>query len=195
MEKTIHAFIAIEIDSVTLSGIDGVANSFQKNYPSGFRWVKRENQHLTLKFLGDCLTDRLAEISQVLQTVTSTTEVFPLEISVPGAFPSWQRPRAFWLGIQSSEPLQQLFDSVDRGLAKLGFSTENKKFSPHLTLCRVSDHADPQSVSQLASTLRSSPPPRLPAWMVKQVVLFRSELKPGGPVYTTISKHILYKGV
>lgn len=191
MENPVRAFIAIEVDPKILAGIERFTSSIKTIDPVGFRWVRPENQHLTLKFLGNCPANGLAEISRMIEIAASGAAPFQLEISVPGAFPTWQRPRTFWLGFQSSEHLQHLFENLDHSLTRLNFSPEGKRFSAHLTLCRVSDHADPRSVTALASALKSAPPLQLPAMQVTGVTLFRSILKPDGPVYSALSHHNL----
>lgn len=191
MENPVRAFIAIEVDPKILEGIERFIAPFRNIYPAGFRWVRPENQHLTLKFLGNCQANGLAEISRMIETAASGAAPFQLEISAPGAFPTWQRPRTFWLGFQPSEPLQHLFENLDHGLTSLSFAPEGKRFSAHLTLCRVSDHADPRSVTALSSALKSAAPLHLPAMQITGVTLFRSILKPGGPVYSALSHHNL----
>ncbi|MBA4385606.1 MAG: RNA 2',3'-cyclic phosphodiesterase [Anaerolinea sp.] len=191
MEEKLRAFIAIELDPV----IKGVIHSFESGLkprsPSGLRWVKTDQLHLTLKFLGDINQTQAKEVSLAISRVVAEKPPFTLLVGKTGAFPNWRNPRTLWIGLNMSNELDGLFQQLDAALGSLGFTPEGKPFSPHLTLSRVSDTVDPRMVQPLQKEFDAFPVASLSPWHVSEVVLFKSVLQPGGPIYTPISRHTL----
>lgn len=191
MAEKIRAFIAIELDSEIKSVLNSFESTVKTKAPAGLRWVKADLLHLTLKFLGDITPLQVEMLSKVLNRVSAENQPFELELSGTGAFPNWRNPRTLWVGILKNDQLMSLFRHLDAEIATLGFSPEGKPFSPHLTLCRVSDSFDPRMVQPLQKEFDGFSISSLPAWKVQDVVLFKSQLRPGGPIYTPLSKHPL----
>lgn len=194
MEDKLRAFIAIELDP----DIKGVINSFESGFiaksPPGLRWVKTDQLHLTLKFLGDISPTQAQEVSQAINRVSSKNQPFALQVGGTGAFPNWRNPRILWIGLDKSSELIGLFQHLEAALEPLGFTPEGKPFTPHLTLCRVSDRVDPRMVQPLQKEFDAFPVSSLSPWHVSEVVLFKSVLQPGGPLYTPVSRHTLFLG-
>ncbi|PKN98473.1 MAG: RNA 2',3'-cyclic phosphodiesterase [Chloroflexi bacterium HGW-Chloroflexi-5] len=189
MENKIRAFIAIELDAENKTTIESFAASVKAKAPSGLRWVKADLLHLTLKFLGDITPIQVEQTSRAISRVIIDYHPFTLQFAGTGAFPNWRNPRTLWMGINKNETLTSLFRQLDAELTLLGFLAEVKPFSPHLTLCRVSDHFDPRLVQPLQKDFDAfSTTPLLP-WKVHEVIFFKSLIQPGGPIYTPISKH------
>ena len=191
MEEKLRAFIAIELNPE----IKGVINVFESGLkttePPGLRWVKADCLHLTLKFLGDITPTQAQEVSRAISHVADENHPFELQFTAMGAFPNWRFPRTLWIGLNKSNELANLFQQMDVSLGSLGFFPEDKPFSPHLTLCRVSDTADPRLVQPLQKKFDVFPTSTLPSWKVNEIVFFKSVLKPGGPIYTPLSRHNL----
>jgi len=191
MEEKLRAFIAIELDPE----LKGVVNTFESGLkttePPGLRWVKAECLHLTLKFLGDITNTQSQEVTRAISRVAIENPPFELQFTATGAFPNWRNPRTLWIGLKKSSELTILFQQLDASLGSLGFFPEDKPFSPHLTLCRVSDTADPRLVQPLQKKFDAFPASTLPSWKVNEIVFFKSVLKPGGPIYTPLSRHNL----
>lgn len=193
MEEFIRTFIAVELSQDVRAYIREYICRFQEKYDSGFRWVKVDNLHLTIKFLGDTPLSRIQQVSGILNEISVNTKPFHLLLDGTGAFPSWQRPRTIWIGLQPSMELLSFFQKMDSSLSKIAIPPEGKKYSPHLTLCRISDHAEPTNVQLLNRQIQSIPIPTKLVWMVNKVTFFKSILKPGGPVYSVLSEHLFEK--
>jgi 2'-5' RNA ligase len=189
MEDKLRSFIAIELDPEIKAVINRFENEIKPKAPSGLRWVKPDQLHLTLKFLGDITLMQVDSLSGAISRVAAENHTFTLQVRGTGAFPNWRKPRTLWVGINQSDDLTSLFRQLDTEIGTLGFSPEGKPYSPHLTLCRVSDYVDPLMVIPLQKAFDVFAATSLPAWRVNEVVFFKSRLQPGGPVYTPISKH------
>jgi len=126
-------------------------------------------------------------ISQALSRVAEQHSTFALNTAGLGCFPSNRNPRVVWVGLGGyEEALRLLWDSVERAIAPLGYPTENRPFSPHLTLGRVRRDVLRADAQRLGAAVCEVTPPREVLWSVTELTLFRSELKPGGADYTKL---------
>ncbi len=189
MEKPIRTFIAIELSPEIHQTLDVFVKPLIEQYTTGFRWVKNNLMHLTLKFLGDTPISKVPAISQLIEDVCKQTEPFEFQLNSTGAFPNWQRPRTIWAGLLPCAEFDPFFKKMDAVFQQAGFASEGKKFSPHLTLCRVSDYADGTMVQGLRKKMETLTFSGATLWTVNHVTFFKSDLQRGGPIYTPISKH------
>ena len=187
----IRSFIAIELSPEMQAQLSQVLHKLKEQIPTGVRWVPAGSIHLTLKFLGESSPNNIAILSKSLPAIVERYAGFELSIGQLGAFPNLRRPRVIWVGVQAPSILSELQHSIERETQHLGYGPEERSFSPHLTLGRVNQNASPQEVSQIAAALSRLTIHHLGNLLVEKVVLFRSELLPGGARYTPIAKAML----
>lgn len=145
-------------------------------------WVGRDNFHLTLKFLGDVDSDRLGAIVSALGGAAAGYPSFELRVGGLGAFPSPTRPRVLWVGLdEGATEAMRLAERVDHALAGLGFASETRAFSPHVTLGRV---REPRRQPGLAEVLRGGAFGRQ---RVDRLCLMQSTLSPRGARYDELA--------
>jgi RNA 2',3'-cyclic 3'-phosphodiesterase len=147
-------------------------------------WTRPEGMHLTLKFLGEVEGERVTEIQAALMEAGRALRPITIQIEGLGGFPSSRAPRVIWLGIK--EPIGDLVriqKRVDEVLAPLGFLPEPRDFHPHLTLGRIKS---PKGRETLAKALEDQKADYLGEWMLEELDLMRSTLRPGGAVYAKI---------
>jgi RNA 2',3'-cyclic 3'-phosphodiesterase len=124
------AEVARLVDRVRAEGIPGGGRDV--------RWVRLDGLHLTLRFLGPTLDDRVEPAAEAVRSVGGEVTAFDVAIRGAGAFPPVGRPRALWLGItDGADELSTLAAAVDRALAEAGWSLDPKPFRAHLTLARA----------------------------------------------------------
>jgi 2'-5' RNA ligase len=150
------------------------------------RWVPSENIHLTLKFLGDVSIANLDMLTKILGGIVSTHRSFEVSAGGLGAFPKIHQPRVIWIGLEVPPELMAIQHNLELETARLGYTREERPFSPHLTLGRVSRNASPAEIQAIAKVLGTTKVGFLGATRVKTVYLFRSDLNPGGATYTRI---------
>lgn len=184
--NAIRAFIAIDLPADIQSQLGRVIESLKGPKTSAVRWVPSNNIHLTLKFLGDISPANLNVLCSLLDTESQRFSPFEIEIIGLGAFPNIRRPRVVWVGMNAPSALSQLQHSIDTGTQRLGYTSEERSFSPHLTLGRVSHNATPRDVQQIAEILAKTTVQSLGRHIVTTVRLYRSDLNPGGAVYTPL---------
>ena len=177
----IRCFIAIEFDQAVRSRLLEARRALVAQAGDAVRWARPEGLHVTLKFLGNVAPDRLPTIYQALRDTARQAMPFTLSFSGLSAFPSLRRPRTLWLGLGGDIPrLLTLQASVKRAIAPLGFPTEEQPFAAHITLGRVTGHlAGPIALAADVFTAASQ--------RVDFMSLMKSELRPGGSVYTRLS--------
>lgn len=179
MEK-IRSFIAVEISDKARSEITKMLNTFNQQ-DSGVRWIKQDNLHITLIFLGEVSQEFLEKVEKELSQVTQTQKQFVMSLKNIGAFPSQHSPRIIWIGVdKGSDELIDLQSSIEVGLTKIGYKPETRKFHPHLTIGRVKFRFNDPKIFE--TSYQSE------AFVVKSVVLFKSTLMPQGPIYEKIKE-------
>jgi len=143
------------------------------------RWVKDEGVHLTLKFFGEVVPERLEVIEEAVRFAAAGTGPLPLHLAELGAFPNPARPKVLWLGLESPPGLELLQDRLERGGEAIGFPPEGTPFHPHVTLGRVREgqRCPFPAFAEFAGTYE-----RLP-FLATEVVLFESILTAKGPRY------------
>jgi 2'-5' RNA ligase len=189
MEK-IRTFIAIELDESIKDGLTQLQKRLEGQAPRGsVRWVRPEGIHLTLKFLGDVPADQIGEITRALQKGCQGFAPFSLSCGGLGCFPNLKRPRVVWVGIQEETgTLAQLQKAIEEHVAPLGYPTEKRKFSPHLTLGRVQKRVGSGDLRRLGELVGASETGTLGQMKVRSVNLIRSDLRPSGAAYTRLAE-------
>jgi RNA 2',3'-cyclic 3'-phosphodiesterase len=190
----IRAFIAIDLSPEIIQRLNDVIQGF-KSQLSGIpvRWVPASNIHLTLKFLGDVSVSNLAVLTDMIQTEVSSHHQFEISVGGSGAFPNLRQPRIIWVGVEAPAELTTVQNGIETTTGRLGYAREERAFSPHLTLGRVSRNAITQDIKTISKVLETSRVGFLGATCVEKVHLYRSDLQPTGAVYTQIFSASLIK--
>jgi 2'-5' RNA ligase len=153
----------------------------------GIRWVKPEQFHYTLKFLGETPEERVPPAVQAAKLVSAQNAPFTLTLAEIGAFPQPNRPQVLWIGASEGVPLlTRLAESLDSMLVERSFEAETRRFNAHLTLARTKS-LDGQRGAARALSAQADEQNRvdkISAFQVQSFALMRSELRPTGPIYT-----------
>jgi 2'-5' RNA ligase len=186
MDETIRVFIAVELEPRVQTQLGEVITNLKINSPGKVKWSAVNNLHLTLKFLGDVNTWELSSLQQILRNSANQSHEFNSSLTHLGAFPSVNNPRVIWIGLSESRELTRLARLIEDGARKIGFSEEEKAFTPHLTLGRVKPDITRQEQTSLSNCIRSTPLPVFSPILIQSITLFQSILKPGGAVYISL---------
>lgn len=183
----IRSFIAIEIPNPIQDVIARQTANLRKLYPyPKIRWVKPDNIHLTLKFLGNMSTSDLDKIAETISKDASLITPFSISFSGLGIFPNARKPRIIWMGISSPPILLEFQSRIESILSNFGIQMEKRPFSPHITLGRFGDDQINQNIENLVTELRSLNVSVINEVNISAIEIFKSDLKPDGPVYTSI---------
>lgn len=150
------------------------------------KWVEPENLHVTLLFLGEVDDRDIARVCRAVAETAARHPAFPLSVETVGCFPNPRRPRVLWAGVGQGAPeLCALYDALEVPLVELGYRREERRYTPHLTLGRVtSDRPSDTLTPALAKHTR---------WKggeinVREIQVMSSELTSQGPVYAVLSR-------
>jgi len=184
----LRTFIAIELDREFLGILEDLQCRLREQVaPRSIRWVRPEGIHLTLKFLGETRTDQLSAVKAALDQAASGIRPFTFTAGGLGCFPNSRLPRVVWVGMyEPTGTLSRLQDAIETHVAPLGFPTEKRPFRPHLTLGRVQRHASKSEVREAGEVVAASEIGPLDEMRVERVSYIKSDLRPGGAVYTTL---------
>jgi len=151
-------------------------------------WSREGKFHLTLKFLGNVLRNRVEDVSRAASLTTDCVAPIPIKVGGTGTFPKHGPPRVLWIGIDDWQgKLTKLQRDLEGACAPLGFPGEERPFHPHLTIARL---RKPQGAKELGWAHRDMEfePVEI---TVPELIVLRSELGSDGSKYNAISRHQL----
>lgn len=196
MEKKVNeirTFIAIDLSTDILKKLDLTCRDLNgKVGNASVRWAMADNIHLTLKFLGDTPISYIEKIKGILNSVTDRFQTMDIQIGDIGTFPSIQKPRIIWVGVQAPGELSELQKAIDIEIHSLGFARENRPFSAHLTIGRVAKNVSILDLKTISQVVRETKIGVLGVSKADKVNLYKSDLKPTGAVYTCLYSALLH---
>jgi 2'-5' RNA ligase len=187
MKAVIRAFIAIDLSPEIQQKMEEVSAHLRENLKEiPIRWVQVENIHLTLKFLGDVSLSNLEVLKKMLMTEVAGHVPFEISVGKLGAFPNSHQPRVIWIGVEGPSELKAVQYGVETQMERLGYTREERPFFPHLTFGRVSRNASSHDLRHIGEVLEDTRVGSLGSTQVRTINLYKSDLQPGGAVYTCL---------
>ena len=189
--ETIRTFVAIELPAEIrdlLADRQDELRALLDGAERAVRWSRPEGVHLTLQFLGDVPLEAIAAILGAVRAGCAGATPVALRLGNVGAFPTIERPRVLWLGLDGdTRQLQTLQDGIAKQLGALGYKPD-KQFQPHITLGRVRDRVTKDELAGISQALSHAGkrPTSRTSFTAHHVSLMKSDLRPGGAVYTAL---------
>jgi len=178
----IRTFIAIELP-VEVKQVARRIQSQLGESIEGIRWVKQENIHLSVKFLGNVEENRINDIAAAVKNAVEDISVMNLKTGHLGIFPNEKRPRILWLGIEGEvREFIRMTKNCESELAKLGYERDARENKPHITVGRIRSSKKQKG---LINILKDIPIESI-EFRAGALNLMRSELNPNGAVYTNL---------
>jgi 2'-5' RNA ligase len=179
----IRSFLAIEIPRLIQKKIEEVQEDLQLS-EADIRWVNPEKIHLTLKFFGNIEESRIEPIVKSIERPIQSSAPFSLKVRGLGAFPHLKNPRVIWVGlVDGNEVLAYFQKQLEEELEKIGFEPEERAFHPHLTLGRMKSS---KGKAELVGRMERYKEEEFGDFKVERIILFKSDLRPTGPIYTPL---------
>jgi len=177
-------FIAINISEENREKIFRIQSGLKKS-SADIKWVRKENLHFTLKFLGETEESVLTVLKEKINSAIADIKPFDISFSNCGFFPSEISPRIFWIGIDNgSNYLCDIAGKIDMALEKIGFPKETRPFSAHLTIGRFRSGKDTDKLIKMAKkTIFENI-----SETVNSIFIMKSTLTPAGPVYEIVEE-------
>ncbi len=183
----LRAFVAAELPTHLQDAIQTAIAGLRSSMGADLvRWVAGQNVHLTLKFLGDVSPSSLDLIQHMMQTEAGQHRPFEASVEGFGCYPNARRPRILWVGLLAPPSLNSLQHDLDAASARLGYPSEDRDFSPHLTIGRVRQNATATELQKIRTEVERMQVGNLGSTRVDAIHLFKSDLLPTGSVYTKL---------
>jgi 2'-5' RNA ligase len=180
-----RSFLAVEIPDGIRSRLGEIQDDLGTS-GADVKWVRPAAIHLTLKFLGEILPEKVSLILDTVEEVVRGHREFTLQVRGMGCFPKLSHPRVVWVGLTGDEGrLTGIQHALEEGMQRLGFPREPRPFRPHLTLGRV---RSAKGRIQLGSRVQDLLDIELGSFTVRAIIQFRSELHPKGAIYTPLGE-------
>ncbi|MBI3323854.1 MAG: RNA 2',3'-cyclic phosphodiesterase [Candidatus Omnitrophica bacterium] len=180
-----RTFIAIELPPALRAHLAQLQADLRRG-GADVKWVREDQLHVTLRFLGEITETQRQAVEGVLRDVAADMAAFEARLSHVGAFPSISSPRVIWVGVgEGGQTMMQLAQAIETALAGVGVPKEERPFEAHMTLGRVRSL---RHLAQLIDRLKQpawTPPT---AFTVDHITLFHSALSSAGPTYTVLAR-------
>lgn len=175
-------FVAILLDDQVRAALGGVQQKLDAAC-DGVRWVRPDQLHVTVKFLGEVADADVAQVSEAIAAGAAEASPTTMIVSGAGCFPPRGDVRIVWAGAaDATHAVQYGAGAVQARLERLGFEPERRRWSPHITIGRVKFD---RSAGRIRSAVERASYPEL-VQPVDSVALMSSVLSPKGPRYDTI---------
>jgi len=181
----IRSFLAFELPEQIKDTVSRVSGEIKKTHLD-VRWVKVDNIHLTVVFMGSIQRDLLDHMGPLMGKICRNFGPFHISLKGVGVFSNRRNPRVLWIGLDGDmERMSRFRDALQKDLEPFGIKEEKKRFNPHLTLGRFRKGA--KTGAPLDAILEKYEDLTSPTGLLSELILFKSDLKPGGAVYTKLN--------
>jgi RNA 2',3'-cyclic 3'-phosphodiesterase len=181
--ESLRLFVAVDMPEAAAEALERAVEPWRERLGAG-RWVRRENWHVTVKFLGRTWPRLMRFVQTACRKVAEGVPPFEVTLSGLGVFPGPGRARVLWAGLDDREGrLTEIAAALDAGLAG-EFAPEKRGFTPHLTVARFNPPIPMrEDAESLAATSIDAP-----AFEVDRLILYRSHLSPRGARYEPVEE-------
>lgn len=161
-----------------------IKSAFSEEAQGIFKWVKPDNLHITLLFLGDVLIENIPKLIGVIKKATGNWQTF--QIKVEKVCYDRMPPRLIWIETEKNKDLECLINQFKQDVIEQGIGRfiDSKPFSSHITLARVKTwqfkRIDPEEIPEIENVLDLQ-------FDVNSIDLMESVLKRQGPQYTILN--------
>lgn len=147
-------------------------------------WVKDDNLHLTLRFIGEVERPLADDIAAALTRVRAAR--FELRLAGIGRFDR-RNGGAIWAGVEPKVPVAALAAKVERACIGAGLAPERRAFHPHITIARFHRRSAAFADALAARNRALASPP----FAVAAFTLFESHLSRHGADYEAVAGYAL----
>ena len=189
-QKPIRAFLAAPLPDEIKVKL-GRMQTRLKPLIRDLRCTRPEGIHLTLHFFGWTDPGDIGRITDCVKKNVEGAAPFMLNLGAPGAFPSISRPRVLFIDLGGdTDRLCRLQEQIEFDLEVIGFPGEKRAFTPHLTLGRLKEAKKMESLPAVFEKIKDL---AKGDFEVRELILYRSDLRPDGAVYTAL-EHFPLRG-
>ena len=150
---------------------------------AGLSWVRPENMHVTVRFLGDLTDEDVAGVRDSVRRAAASLHAPVARLGGLGTFHNPRRATVLWVGfLRGEEEMKALAGAIDEDLARDGFGRADKPFRAHVTVARPRSGV---GFEPLLDRPFDNPPPEEP---LRRLAVMKSDLHPSGARYTVLEE-------
>jgi len=180
--KRLFIAVPFKAEDETIAVLDALQRCFRRE---AINWVRPENLHLTLQFLGDTPDNLVTEIAGFLAQVSGKYPKTTGRIRGINYFTHRGYPKVIYSEIKGVPLLAEIANIIHSDMHSLGFTPDHKEFKSHLTFGRIKVLNDLNNFRRIISEFTEKPDQ---SFEMSEIILYQSTLTPKGPVYTAIEK-------
>lgn len=185
MNNEVRTFIAGRLSEKVQDKIYGFQRKLRHEFKD-IRWIKKENLHLTLKFLGNIPANSINPVSEILDKTLDDFPIININLMDLGVFPDERRPRVLWIGLDGDiQRLGHIANLINRDVSVLGFPENRNHFSPHITIGRFKKKNYGRNIIDLVTNLGREINGSV---LMDEIVLYESRLSSSGAAYYPLFK-------
>jgi len=188
-EASQRLFVAVPVPPDALAACRALLDPVRSGpHARAVRWVRTENLHLTLRFLGEVPDGRVSAVGAAVREAAAGLNAFAVILAGTGVFPDSRHPRTIWLGIErGADELGAAVRALDPPLMNLGWPPETRPYRPHVSIART-DAAAPADTLAAAAALREAAEGWRVVFEATTIALYRSHLGAGPPRYEPLEE-------
>ena len=180
-------FTAINLSDRSRQLLLDKVNILKNNIEQDLKWVDPENWHVTLKFLGDTKKEKAEKVKEDITQIASFNKSFPVILNKVGAFPHLNHPKVLYVGVNEGfAELTQIQEKLENKLYERGYSRENRRYTPHLTLARSRKNTNFNILSDKLKNFAEKNNFIKIYFKADRISLMKSELTSQGPIYEEV---------
>jgi RNA 2',3'-cyclic 3'-phosphodiesterase len=180
--KPLRLFVAFDVPPAVRDAAEVSVAPWRERFPRA-KWVPKQNQHVTLKFLGSTWPRLVPWVHGTVAEVAQAHAPVRTRVLGLGAFPNARRARVLWVGLDdTATDLARIAAGLDEALSR-EFAPEKHGFTPHLTVARFEPPVEFEGLAD--ADLVSEP------FEIDRIVLYRSHLRRPAPVYEELGTFAL----
>ena len=181
--RLLRTFISIPVPN-SVKNVKQMLTSTCEDEKVVIRWVKHNNLHITLQFLGFTPEKDIPQIKELLLKITKSQKAFDLTISNTGKFPDSDKPSVLYLGVDGSlKPLNELVNNINKEISSIGYDKDVKEYTPHVTVGKINY---PQKFNPDLSTFLNSSYDKID-FTVDKIQFISSETLSDGVLYSILN--------
>ena len=181
--RLLRTFISIPVPN-SVKNVKQMLTSTCEDEKVVIRWVKHNNLHITLQFLGFTPEKDIPQIKEVLSKITKSQKAFDLTISNTGKFPNDDKPSVLYLGVDGNlKSLNILVNKIKEEVSSIGYGSDEKEYAPHVTVGKINY---PQKFNPDLSTFLNSSYDKID-FTVDKIQFISSETLSEGVLYSILN--------
>jgi len=152
---------------------------------ASLKWASPLYWHVTSHFIGKAEKNEIELLKEIVSETAKAAHTFSVSVTGIGFFPSADRPRVLWTGVDPKDELTKLYYKTGALLRTAGFKTDNRPYSPHITLARIKQCRNTEITKEIETSYSDTV---FGTMNINEIILYESRLSPSGAKYIPLFK-------